>query len=367
MNRPGRFTWRVILLPFSAIYGIIIWVRNLLFDLGFLPQVEFDLPVISVGNISVGGTGKTPHVEYLIELLRDEFKIATLSRGYGRRTRQFLIATEQSTAEEIGDEPRQLKQKYPDITVAVDRRRVNGLRMLMKQDPAIDLVLLDDAYQHRYIKPGFSILLIDFNRPLNRNFLLPAGTLREPARNRDRANMILVTKSPVRMKPMEMRQYVVALGLQIRQHLFFTTISYDSMHPVYDIADPHDHEYFKKMRPPLLLVTGIADPRAVKKFARNISTRISSITFPDHHRYTAGDLERIEKEYLDMDSKDALIITTEKDAMRFQDMDPPDHIRRSMYMVKIKVRFLNNDATNFNKQIFNYVRSNKRDSILHKK
>jgi len=367
MNRRGRHTWRLILLPFSGIYGIVVWIRNLFFDIGILPSEEFDLPVISVGNISVGGTGKTPHVEYLVDLLRDEFKIATLSRGYGRKTRQFIIASEASSAEEIGDEPRQLKQKYPDITVAVDRRRVNGIRMLMKQDPSIDLVLLDDAFQHRYIKPGYSILLIDFNRPLNRNFLLPAGTLREPARNRDRANLILVTKSPERMKPMEMRQYVKDLGLHIRQHLFFTTISYDSLHPVYDIAVPHDHEYLKRLKPPLLLITGIADPRGVKKFVRNISTHIRSISFPDHHQFTDADMERIEREFMALGSSDALIITTEKDAMRFQNMEPPDRIRKSMYMVKIKVQFLNNDAINFNTQILNYVRSNKRDSILHKK
>ena len=349
------------------LYGLGVWVRNMMFDLDLLPSTEFDLPVISVGNLTVGGTGKTPHVEYLIELLKDEYNIAVLSRGYRRKTRQFIIATTDSSVDEIGDEPRQLKQKYPGITVAVDRKRVHGVRMLLNQASPPDLVILDDAFQHRYIKPGFSILLIDFNRPLENDLLLPAGRLREPARRRERANMILVTKSPERLKPIEMRQYVKDLGLHIRQHLFFTTIAYDNIYPVFDISVPQGMEHFKQKKSPVLLVTGIADPRSVKRFVRNISTHITAMSFPDHHNFSRADLEKIENEFRALGSEDAIIITTEKDAMRFQALQPPEIIRRSLYMVKIKVSFLNNDNINFNKYILSYVRSNKRDSILHKK
>ena len=349
------------------VYGLVIRIRNLLFDTEILPSKAFDLPVISVGNISVGGTGKTPHVEYLVELLRADYRIATLSRGYKRKTRDFIIADEHSTFEDIGDEPRQLKQKYPDITVAVDRKRVHGVNMLLKQDPPPDLILLDDAFQHRYIKPGFSILLIDYNHPITRDHLLPAGRLREPAANRNRANMILVTKSPERTKPIEMRQYVNDVGLKLGQHLFFTTMAYDKIFPVFNIPDPLSLEQLKERRSPVLIVTGIADPRPVKRFARLISTNMKVLSFPDHHVFTLKDIEKIEQAFQSMADQNSMILTTEKDAMRFQSLDLPEHLRQAMYQVRIKVRFLNEDTMNFNKQILNYVASNKRDSILHKK
>ena len=367
MNKSLKYTWRILLLPFSLVYGFAVWIRNMMFDLGILPSEEFKLPIISVGNISAGGTGKTPHVEYLAELLKDPFKVAILSHGYRRKTRHFIVATENSSFEEIGDEPRQLKQKYPDITVAVDRKRVHGVKMLMKQDPLIDIILLDDAFQHRYIKPGFSILLIDYNQPLKKDFLLPAGRLREPGRNRNRADMILVTKSPERINPFERRQYVKNIKLHLRQHLYFTCMAYDNIYPVYHIENPHSFKYFKEKKVPVLIVTGIADPRSVKRFVRKISTNFKVLTYPDHHTYRGKDLEKIEEEYLALGSEDAIIITTEKDAMRFEALEPSGKLKQVMYKIRIKVEFLNNDAGNFNKQIISYVTSNKRDSILHKK
>ena len=367
MQAHRRYTWRILLLPFSLVYGLIIRLRNLLFDAGILPSAEFDLPVISVGNISVGGTGKTPHVEYLVDLLKDDYAVATLSRGYKRKTRDFILAANHSTVEDIGDEPRQIKQKYPDVMVAVDRRRVHGVQQLLKEQIPPDVILLDDAYQHRYIKPGFSILLIDYNHPVNKDMLLPAGRLREPAGSRKRADIILVTRSPERMKPIERRQYVNNFGLELGQHLFFTSMVYDKIYPVFDIPDPSDLAHLKKNKPAILIVTGIADPRGIRKFARSISTNIRAIAYPDHHAFSIKDIEQIDKAFRDLGSENVLILTTEKDAMRFHAVMVPDHLKKVLYQVRIKVRFLNDDTENFNKQIIRYVTSNKRNSILHKK
>jgi tetraacyldisaccharide 4'-kinase len=201
MNRRDIRLSTVLLLPFSLLYGMVVSIRNLMFDYEILHACEFSMPVISVGNITVGGTGKTPHIEYLVRLLRKDYRVATLSRGYRRRSRGFRMADASSTVELVGDEPLQMKKKFNDLVVAVDHRRVNGISRLMQEIPDLDVVLLDDAYQHRRVKPGLSILLIDYNRPLSQDRLLPAGRLREHAFEKKRANIILVTKCPDRLKP----------------------------------------------------------------------------------------------------------------------------------------------------------------------
>jgi tetraacyldisaccharide 4'-kinase len=364
--RNRKITIRTILLfPFALLYGAVISVRNFLFDQDILPSKEFDLPVISVGNISMGGTGKTPHVEYLIDLLKDEFNVATLSRGYLRRSRGFRVAEMGSSASEIGDEPRQLKQKYPDITVAVDRRRVHGIQKLLAASRDIDVIILDDAFQHRYVKPGKSILLMDYNRLVQDDFLLPAGRLREPRSAITRAHTILITRSPERIKPIELRSIVKRMDLGMHQHLFFTTVEYGDFKPVYDIADQREASWFKNKDVPVLLLTGIANPRPLRKYARRISTRLTELRFPDHHTYTQRDMENITRKYYDLGDPNALILTTMKDAMRLHAVDPGDELKQILYYVTIRVRFLNDDQEEFNKQILNYVRSNQRDNLLH--
>ena len=357
--------WTVLLFPLALLYGLIIRIRNLFFDWELLPSREFDLPVISVGNITVGGTGKTPHIEYLVELLKDEFKIATLSRGYKRKTRNFILADGQSTVDKIGDEPRQLKQKYPDITVAVDRKRANGIEQVMTRAGNTDVVLLDDAFQHRHVKPGKSILLIDFNRMIQDDFLLPAGRLREQVSGKERANIILVTKSPDRLKPIEMRNIAKNMKLGLHQHLFFTNIANGELHPVYDLQEKKEAVWFKDKKAPVLILAGIANPRSLRKYARSISTHLEEISYPDHHQYTTKDLLKVSSTYRAMNNPDALILTTEKDAMRLQRFDPDDDIKKALYYITIHVDFLNNDQEEFNNIILDYVRSNKRDNILH--
>jgi tetraacyldisaccharide 4'-kinase len=357
----------VILYPFSLLYLLGVGIRNLLFNWEVLPSASYKLPVISVGNITIGGTGKTPHVEYLVELLKDDFKLACLSRGYKRKTRRFMLADEQSATAMIGDEPRQYKQKYPELTVAVDRRRVNGINELLKLSPPVEVVLLDDAFQHRYVTPGKSILLTNFNRLITDDWPLPSGRLREPVKAKKRADIILVTKCPGRLKPLEMRDIVNRIGLELHQHLFFTTIKYDPIRPVFRDVDRKEEHYFKNKGVPLLLLTGIADPRPIRSFARSISTRLHEMKFPDHHTYTEKDLEKIKEKLESLDHPDVLILTTEKDAVKLQEMNVPEPIKKQLYYVPIRVSFMDDkQEKEFNQIILNYVRSNQRNSILHK-
>jgi len=357
----------LVLLPFAWMYGLGVWIRNWLFDHEILKSTPFNVPLISVGNITVGGTGKTPHVEYLAALLGTEFRVATLSRGYKRKTRDFRMATPDSKVTEIGDEPLQIKRRFPEITVAVDRERVRGVETLMNLDPPVDVILLDDAYQHRSIKPGFSILLMDYRRPIHKDRLLPAGRLREPARNSHRAQIILVTRSPERIKPIELREYVKQLDLSIGQHLYFTRMAYGDLAPVYAGTAKREASWFKERVAGVMIVAGIAQPRSLRQYARSIHTKIHELFFPDHHHYTQKDMEKIGTVYqkLTRGGREILVLTTEKDAMRLRDHQPEQDLQDAFHAVRIHVEFLNDDKNEFDRQILNYVRSNKRSSILY--
>jgi tetraacyldisaccharide 4'-kinase len=356
--------YEYLLYPVSGVYGGIIFLRNKLFDWEILPSREFDLPVISVGNITAGGTGKTPHVEYLVRLLKDSYRIAVLSRGFKRKTRGFLLSTVGSGPDEIGDEPCQIKEKFPDIMVAVDEKRVRGIEKLLEIDPGPDVIILDDAFQHRYVKPGLSILLEDFNRPLARDYLLPFGRLREFCSAKSRANIILVTKSPASMKAIDMRIKAREAGLHEFQHLYFTKMVADEVKPLFD----GDFSEFKDLKPEILLFSGIANPRTLKPFARKISTKIEEIVFRDHYDYTEQDILRILSTFNKMEGDKKIILTTEKDSVKlviFKEL--LKGIQDRVFYIPIRVDFLNNDKENFNSHIKNYVSSNKRNSILYQR
>lgn len=365
----SRFNiWSVLLLPLTWLYGLVIWIRNALYDNGILLSTGFKIPIISVGNITVGGTGKTPHVEYLARLLLEEdLEVATLSRGYRRKTRNFRIASSHSSAREIGDEPLQMKKRFPELTVAVDRKRVPGIQKLMKLTPPLEVILLDDAYQHRSIKPGLSILLMDYKRPITRDKMLPAGRLREPAANRNRANIILVTRSPERIKPIELREYVNRIEPSIGQHLYFTTMRYGDLHPVYPGSPVLDASGLKGRIKEILIVSGIANPRHLRSYARSICTSISEISFPDHHHYRTRDIRQISERFYELgnNGNEVLVLTTEKDAMRLSAHSPDQALKDAMHAIRIHVHFLNEDKEDFDKQIRSYVNSNKRSSILY--
>lgn len=349
------------LLPFSALYGFGVWLRNLLFDTGVLKSRSFDVPVISVGNITVGGSGKTPHVEYLVRLLQDEFKVAVLSRGYKRKSKGFVLAGAETEMREIGDEPYQMHRKFPKAYIAVDANRCHGIDMLasMAETRDLDAVLLDDAFQHRYVKPGMNILLVDYHRLIIYDKLLPAGRLREPKEGKNRADIVIVTKCPVDLKPMNYRVLQRAMNLYPYQHLFFTSIRQDPMKPLF--KDGVKAPNFE-MLPNVLLLTGIASPEQMVKDLKGKCESITPMSFPDHHQFSPSDVEAINMQFRMM-PKPRIIITTEKDGTRLEGLEGlSKDVRKSLFVQPIRIEFLQDDEDKFNEIIHDYVlRNNKRN------
>ena len=373
------------LLPLSWCYGLGVGFRNLLFEMGVLKSRSFKVPVISVGNITVGGTGKTPHVEYLIRLLKDHLNVAVLSRGYKRKSHGFVLAGKDTTMWDIGDEPYQMKQKFPDITMAVDSKRTRGIQKLIDGEAGkeIDVILLDDAFQHRYVKPGINILLVDYHRLVIYDKLLPAGRLREPVKSKDRADVVIVTKCPKDMKPMEYRVITKAMKLYPYQRLFFSTHEYDAPMPVFpDLSNRESIEslgvidsmgVLESLDPlsPLagkniLLLTGIASPEQMVQDLTPVTPNISTLTFGDHHAFRPKDIRRINERFSALpDPK--LIITTEKDATRLEAVEGlSDEVKSHLYTLPIHMTIMMGQQEDFNNHIIKYVRKNSRNSILVK-
>jgi len=358
------------LLPLSWLYGMIVGIRNTLFEMNILKSRSFKTPVISVGNITVGGTGKTPHVEYLIRLLKDSIHVAVLSRGYKRKTHGFLLSSKESTVGDIGDEPFQMKQKYPGIEVAVDGKRTRGIEMLTNgnvTDKEVDVILLDDAFQHRYVKPGINILLIDYHRLIIYDKLLPAGRLREPVRSKDRADIVIVTKCPKDLTPMEFRVLTKQMGLYPYQQLYFTTLDYEPLYPVFKEHSQADSIKLEGLESTnVLLLTGIASP---KQITHDLESRVASIhplCFSDHHDFKNKDIRRLNEMFEAIPSP-KLIITTEKDAVRLQSAEGlSDDVKENMYALPILISFMQQGEESFNEKIIGYVQKKSRNSILVK-
>ena len=353
------------LLPLSWIYGLGVRLRNFMFEVGLLKSHSFDVPVISVGNITVGGTGKTPHVEYLVRLLKEKAKVAVLSRGYKRKTKGFIIADNESTARTIGDEPMQMKRKFSDITVAVDRKRVHGINKLTDNSTVkdIDVILLDDAFQHRYVKPGINILLVDYHRLIIYDKLLPAGRLREPLSGKNRADIVIVTKCPKDLKPMEFRVIRKAMDLFPYQNLYFTTLVYDMLQPVYCGEERPLDSITGDMN--ILLLTGIASPKQMIVDLKPYSPHLHQLTFPDHHAFKQGDIDRINSTFASLPNP-KIIVTTEKDTTRILETNGlSEEVRHNMYALPVRIKFMEKQD-NFNENIIGYVRKNSRNSILAK-
>ena len=353
------------LLPLSKLYGFAVSLRNTMFNIGLLKSRAFDIPVISVGNITVGGTGKTPHVEYLIRLLHDTFHVAVLSRGYKRTSKGYIKATPQSTMPEIGDEPYQMKQKFPDITVAVDKDRCHGIEQLMADDQQLDVVLLDDAFQHRYVKPGINILLVDYHRLIIYDELLPAGRLREPLEGKERADIVIITKCPKDLKPMEYRVVTKAMNLFPYQQLYFTTIDYDRLRPVFH-REQAEKELHELADVHVLLLTGIGSPEQVQHDLQPYAPHLATLTFADHHVFNDKDVQLINETFEALPSP-SIIVTTEKDATRLQEAEGlSEHVRANLYILPIRICFMQEQGESFNNYIINYVHKNSRNSILVK-
>lgn len=357
------------LLPLSWLYGIGVRFRNWLFDCELLKSKQFDLPVISIGNISVGGTGKTPHTEYIVELLKDSYHVAVLSRGYKRKSKGFVLAEKgKTTIADIGDEPFQMWTKYPEVTFAVESNRCRGIERLMEDDikPPIDVVVLDDAFQHRYVKPDINIVLVNYYRPIFLDKLLPVGRLREPTVGKNRADILIVTKCPKDLTLEEVRELENGLSPKLDQDVFFTTFVYGDLYSITDKEKIIRLKYLSN-EDPILLLTGIASPTPMIEELNKYTQNIHPVTFADHHQFGESDFKRIRKEYNQLPEDKRLIITTEKDAARLLHhplMD--DELKSHCYVLPIKVEFLNNSETIFNKKIQDYVRKNTRDSVLSK-
>ena len=353
------------LLPLSWLYGLAVKTRNQLFELGILKSRSFKTPVISVGNITVGGAGKTPHVEYLIRLLKDQHQVAVLSRGYKRKSKGFVRADADTTMREIGDEPFQMKQKFPDITIAVDRNRCHGIDLLTSGDEkeTADVILLDDAFQHRYVKPGVNILLVDYHRLIIYDKLLPAGRLREPKDGKSRADIVIITKCPADLKPIDYRVITKAMNLFPYQALFFSTIDYSPLEALFSNVEM-PLEQVKGTN--VLLLTGIASPKQMQEDLTAMGANITSLTYSDHHQFKRKDIRHINEVFASLPGP-KMVITTEKDAVRLQDMeDISKEVRENIYKLPIKVSFMLDQEEEFNHKITGSVRKNSRNSILVK-
>jgi len=360
---------KTILYPFSFLYGFVVSIRNLLYDINIWKSKEFDVPVISVGNITVGGTGKTPHVEYLINLLKDQFVVATLSRGYKRKSKGFYEVEVSSDVSYAGDEPLQIKKKFPQTTVAVCENRVIGGQTLLHEKNEIipDVILLDDGFQHRRITAGINILLIDYNRPLKEDMMLPAGRLREGVSQMQRANVIIFTKCPDETTPIMRRILQKDVRLKPYQALFFSKLDYGELNPVFS-GRKLNSDFLKRKSQSVLLITGIAYPKVIVEYIQQFFPETEQINFPDHHNYTQGDIQQIMNKFNQIDTLEKIIITTEKDAIRFAALpDLDEEFKKVLYFLPVKVKFLDEEGKMFNKKILNYVGENKSNRELYKR
>lgn len=303
---------RILLYPFALLYGAVVWLRNRLYDTGFFSSIEFSVPVISVGNLSVGGTGKTPHVEYLIGLLQYQYKIATMSRGYKRHTQGFLVADENTNALRIGDEPMQYFMKYPELVVSVAEERITGIPALLQRRPEVEVVLLDDAYQHRSVKAGLNILITDYSRPFYTDHILPYGRLRERRSAYKRADVILVSKCPPSLDATTAADIVKKINPLPHQQVFFTAIQY---HTPYNFIT---REPVSLTGGNIVLVCCIARPEPLIAQLRQQANDVHILSYPDHHYFVTKDLEEIKAAYDNWQVNNKVIVTTEKDAARLQ-------------------------------------------------
>ena len=345
----GKF--RHALLPVSALYGFIIKLRNKLYDKNILRSASFNFPLICVGNLALGGTGKTPMVEYLIRMLSETYKVATLSRGYKRKTKGFAIADDNTTPIDIGDEPMQLHKKFPWVTVAVAEERVVGVPQLLHATPGIQVIILDDAFQHREIKAGLNILLTEYSNLYTEDIILPAGSLRDVQSSSVRADIIVVTKCNPHLNEEEKETTIKELHPRDHQQVFFTTIEYGSPYHLFS-----KDEKSLEAGLSILLICGIANPRPLNEILDTNGHTYQMLLFRDHHIFTMDDLEEIKNQFLKMESPDKIILTTEKDGVRLAKFESElKHL--PVYVFPMRHKFLFGEGTTFEKRVITFVES----------
>lgn len=339
---------RILLLPLALLYGIGVGIRNLLYRVGALRSVRFDLPVISIGNLSMGGAGKSPHIEYMLRWLDQYINVAVLSRGYGRKTYGFLPVTVIDNAERVGDEPLQFKRKFPQIPIGVSESRALGVPELVRRNPEIQCVLLDDAFQHLAVTPALNILLTEFSRPFTRDWLLPAGRLREWRHGYRRADIIIVTKCPPDLSPHQRYEFMMEIDPYPRQHIYFTRYQYGQPYGLFgpEVQRPLDLDTH------ILLVSAIANTDYLLQYLQNQTGSVQTMEFEDHHYFDEADLNDILRRFDALPYRNKVILTTEKDATRLELHEAfLRESRAPIFVLPVEVVFCDSDADNFQSEV----------------
>lgn len=356
---------KLLLYPFALIYGFVMRFRNILFDFGVFKSKSYSTPIISLGNISMGGAGKTPHTEYLLRILGKNFKVATLSRGYGRLTKGFRYVTGNENASEVGDEPLMLKNKFLTRVVAVCENRNKGISRIILDNPETNAIVLDDAYQHRSVNPGINILLTDYSNIYTTDIMFPTGYLREPKSASTRADIIVVTKTPSLFSPLDRRVMKAKLKTKPYQKVFFSYYEYKNLVPVFEnnlFKTLKIDEYLDKSAS-VLLVTGIARPRNLYFYIKDRVKNVQHMSFRDHHHFQLSECEQIKLNFKKLQGDKKMILTTEKDAIRMR-IDSIQELLSDLpiYFLPIKVEFHDKDKEEFDTIIKDYVRRNQAKS-----
>ncbi len=347
--------------PLSWIYGLIIGVRHKFFDLNIFRSEEFDIPIVCVGNLTVGGTGKTPVTEYLVRHFTSRYNVAVLSRGYRRRTRGFVLSTLRSSFRDVGDEVKQIKLKFPEIPVAVCEKRVEGVKRLREAHPEVNLIILDDAFQHRRIEAWVNILLMDYNNPIYEDSLLPLGTLRDSCNQLSRTNFVLVTKCPETINPLDIRMVKKRLDLLPYQSLYFSRMVQGYPEPLF----PEQNERALQPSEPIIVMSGIANPKSFIKALSQHYEIVGKLLFRDHYTYRVRDMERLKQMLAEAPANTAIVIT-EKDAVKLTNRKKiPLEIQRRIYYVSVHVEFIGGREGGFLHQLEQYVTTNQKYNILH--
>lgn len=346
------------LAPFSFLYGLGVRFRNQLFDWGILPSEQFPVPVICIGNLAAGGTGKTPHTEYIIRLLRYKYKIAVLSRGYKRITTGYILANSQSTSKEIGDEPTQILRKFPDLVLAVDSDRRRGIRNLLAlpENKRPEVILLDDGFQHRYVKPSLSIILTDYHRLFYYDKLLPVGHLRDYPSTIRRADLVIVTKCEKELKPIEFRIMEDHMQLLANQELLFTRVTYSDLQAVFpEEATPRVLRDIRR-DDDVLVISAIANSKPFVEEIKKYSKKVTAVNFPDHHSFNVIDFHKLEESFKNMSSSEKLIVVTEKDAARMRNNPHlPESWKKNLYALPISIVFFGKKESLFDEIILKHI------------
>ncbi|MEA3495418.1 MAG: tetraacyldisaccharide 4'-kinase [Bacteroidota bacterium] len=347
---------KILLFPFSLLYALWIFLRNFLFDIDFLRSESFDIPVIGIGNLSLGGTGKTPLVEYLTKLLlAKNYKVALLSRGYKRKTKGFVLAKNNSTAIEIGDEPFQIKNKFQELVVAVCEKRVEGIKKLLQINPQLDVIILDDSFQHRYVKPGMNILLTEFYAPYFNDMIFPSGNLRDQKCSSKSADIILITKTKTDITAKEKNDFLLKLKPKNYQETFFSNIHYQEL---INFNNKLKLQLSSLNKYSVLLFSAIANYKVLLEFISERAKNIDFINFADHHNFTKKDINKIKKAFELLADENKILLTTEKDISRIRNSEK-ENLFKSLPLYFIPIDIIIDDSNTFNNKILKYVEENK--------